>query len=335
MTILEHVSLSELTTLRVGGLARYVLVCTSRADIEEAVRFCELHALPFTVLGGGSNVLANDSGFSGAVLRIDIQGCNYTEEGEHILVTAGAGVAWESLVEAVTTRALWGIENLAGIPGTVGAAPVQNIGAYGTELKNIFSNATVYDAKTHVWSVYTVTDCAFSYRDSVFKHNRSLIIAEVTFSFTKEGSPQLGYSDLRTLERDGKDTSTSHNIAAHVREIRSHKFPNLDDVGTAGSFFKNPILSSEDFLELCNRFGSIPSFPVAAGVKIPLAFILDHILHLRGYQKGKVSLYGNQPLVLVVETGATAREVDEFAKEIEKKVFDATHIRVEREVQKI
>lgn len=335
MTIQENVALYKLTTLKVGGLARYVLTCSTKAEVEEAITFCEAHTLPFVVLGSGSNVLAHDSGFAGAVLRIDIQGITYEEDTERVLVTAGAGVAWESLVDAVTGKGLWGIENLAGIPGTVGAAPVQNIGAYGAELKSMFVEATVYNAKTHTWSTYASADCAFSYRDSIFKHNRDLIISAVTFSFTKQGSPQLGYSDLRSLERDGKDIETPRSIAEHVREIRSHKFPNLEEVGTAGSFFKNPIVSSDTFLELCNAFGSLPSFPVEAGVKIPLAYILDHILHLRGYKNGPVSLYGNQPLVLVAEHGATANAVDEFAIEIEEKVFDATHIRIEREVQKI
>lgn len=335
MGIREHVSLAELTTLRVGGLARYVLECSSRADVEEAIQFCNERGLSFAVLGGGSNVLASDNGYTGALLHMQIQGISYREEGGLVHVSAGAGVAWEAVVNDVVERGLWGLENLAGIPGTVGAAPVQNIGAYGVELQSVFESATVYDAHTHTWSVLDKEACAFAYRDSVFKHSRTRIIAEVTLVLKKRGSPCLGYSDLRALSHAGVVMDTPVSIVEAIRDIRSHKFPDLAQVGTAGSFFKNPIVTPEAFLVLCQRFGSLPSFPVKNGVKIPLAYILDHILHLRGYVRGNISLYGNQPLVLVAERGATAHDIDVFADDIADRVHRATGMSIEREVQRI
>ncbi len=333
MVVREHVALSELTTLKVGGLARFVCTGESLEDVEKAVALAQTQNLPFTVLGEGSNVLARDQNYEGVVLLMHMQGTSYTDEGDQVLVTAGAGVSWDGLVSEAVERELWGLENLAGIPGTVGAAPVQNIGAYGAELQTLFVSANVFDAHTKTWSSFDRNDCQFAYRDSIFKRNRSLVIEEVTLKLSNVGAPQLGYSDLRTLVQEGKTLDTPCTIVENVRQVRSHKFPDLVQHGTAGSFFKNPIIEPELFASLCSQYGAMPSYPAVGGIKIPLAFILDHILGLRGHREGKVSLFGNQPLVLVADRGATAADIDAFANAIAKKVFEATGIVIEREVQ--
>ena len=333
MIVREHVPLRELTTFKVGGLARFVCECTSSLDIEEAIALAGKHQIPFTVLGEGSNVLARDHGYEGVVLLIQIPSTSYSDQGEEVLVTAGAGVAWDTLVSEVVERGLWGLENLAGIPGTAGAAPVQNIGAYGAELQSLFVSASVYDAHAQTWTSYEREACQFAYRDSIFKHNRALVIGEVTLRLSRVGAPQLGYSDLRTLAQEGVILDTPSVIAENVRNVRSHKFPDLKLYGTAGSFFKNPIVTPEAFRELCAHSGAIPSFPARNGIKIPLAFILDKVLGLKGFRNGPVSLFGNQPLVLVADSGATAADIDTFANAIAQKVLDATGISIEREVQ--
>lgn len=333
MNLCEHIPLSTLTTFKVGGLARYVAVCESETDVEEAVAFAKENGLPFRVVGEGSNILASDDGFAGVLLQMRIQGLTYEEDKEGTTVTAGAGVPWDEFVDDVVARGLWGIENLAGIPGTVGAAPVQNIGAYGGEIRSVFLRARVLDAQTGAINVYTLDDCAFTYRDSVFKHNRSLVILSVTFSLSHKGSPRLGYGDLAEQVRLGFSMNTPQEIAVRVRAVRATKFPDLRTHGTAGSFFKNPILTPLQFSELSARYGAIPSYPADPGIKIPLAFILDKLLGLNGYREGHVSHFGTQPLVIVAESGATQKEIDAFACAIEKKVFDTFNIKIEREVQ--
>lgn len=333
MQIEENVSLATLTTLKVGGLARYVCTVASVEEVSEAVVFAKTHGLPFRVIGGGSNVLASDAGYPGVLIRMNIQGIEYEKAPSQVLVHVGAGVGWDELVSAVAERDIWGLENLAGIPGTVGAAPVQNIGAYGAEISSTFVAAQVLDSATMEVTMYYKEDCGFGYRDSVFKHNKNLIICSVTYGLSRVAKPQLGYSDVAQLVRDGVDMSTPRLIAAAVREVRAKKFPDMRLQGTAGSFFKNPIVTPDTFAALSNTYGAIPSFSAVGGIKIPLAFILDRILNLKGYARGRVSLFGNQPLVIVVDMGATAHEVDMFAQEIERKVFDTTNIVIEREVQ--
>lgn len=333
MTIRTQVPLRELTTLKVGGNAAYVCECESIADVAAAVALAREQNLPLRVLGEGSNVLARDEGYPGVILRMAIPGITYREEFEGTYVTAGAGVCWDDLVRDVAARGLWGMENLAGIPGTVGAAPVQNIGAYGAEIAPLFVSASVYNMDDGEVHVYRAEDCAFGYRDSIFKHERNLLICSVTFILSPTPAPRLGYSDVAQLVSDGADMSTPQTIGENIRQVRARKFPDLRTHGTAGSFFKNPILTHEQFSALNERYGALPSFAAANGVKVPLAFILDRVLHLKGYAKGNVSLFGNQPLVLVVEQGATAHEVDVFAREIEEKVFAETKISIEREVQ--
>ncbi len=333
MSIRENVPLRDLTTLRAGGAARYVIECNDEASVREALAFAQEKHLPFAVLGQGSNVLASDSGYEGVVLRMQIQGIVSEEEGDLVTLVAGSGVSWDALVTEAAQLGLWGIENLAGIPGTVGAAPVQNIGAYGAEIKETVAWVEVLNSKTGNIERIQNADCGFGYRDSRFKHEPWLVILRVAFTLSKTASPRIGYSDLAACKERGEDLSSPAAIGEAVRKVRSKKFPDLSVSGTAGSFFKNPIVSSEKHAELAKRYGAVPSFPVEGGVKIPLAFILDRVLGLKGFAEGNVSLFGNQPLVLVAEENATAEEIDLFATAIANKVHEETGIKIEREVR--
>lgn len=333
MELREYVPMSELTTFKVGGPARYVALCDTEQDVQEACAFAQDHGLPMVVIGEGSNVLPKDSGFTGLVVRPRIMGIAYSFEQGDVRVTAGAGVLWDDLVDDTVSRGLWGFENLAGIPGTVGATPVQNVGAYGAEIVQTFESARVFNALSKEITVVNARDAQFGYRDSIFKHRPELIILEVTYLLASRGVPKIGYADLSRLAESGVVLDTPLQIAQAVREVRSHKFPDLRVFGTAGSFFKNPLLTRVQFEELSRAYGAVPSFPAGAYVKVPLAFILDRVLGLRGYKEGHVSLFGNQPLVVVAEHGATAHDVDVFAKKIADRVEEKTGIIIEREVR--
>lgn len=333
MRYTEHVPLSDVTTLRIGGDARYLYTCASVHDVYDALSFAKEQNLPWRVLGGGSNILAPDEGFVGVVLHMTGQDITWIEGEEGTSVTASAGVAWDTLVQESVEQGLWGLENLAGIPGTVGAAPVQNIGAYGVEVQEVITAVEVLDTHTNEVQIWTPEQCSFEYRESVFKHNPHLIILSVSFALSEEPMPRLSYKDIAARVEAGEVLDTSVAVARVVREIRAAKFPDLAIVGTAGSFFKNPVITYEQYAALAVTYPELPSFPVHGGVKIPLAFVLDKVLGLRGYQAGSVALFEKQPLVLIAYEGATAQEIDVFANDIAQRVYDATHIMIEREVR--
>ncbi|MES2668676.1 MAG: UDP-N-acetylmuramate dehydrogenase [Patescibacteria group bacterium] len=333
MTVREHVSLASLTTLRVGGLARFAIDCASEQDVLDAIAFANERGLPLAVLGEGSNVLADDRGYAGVLLLMRIQGIESSEEETSVIVTAGAGVAWDDLVDHAARGQLWGLENLAGIPGTVGASPVQNIGAYGAEAKDTLVSVRVLDLSTQEIRALTNEDCAFGYRDSRFKRKGGFIILSVSFRLARTGAPALRYKDLAVYSEEHGAPRTPAEVGAMVRAIRAKKFPDLREHGTAGSFFKNPTISTEAFEALRRKDERLPGFPNENGVKVPLAFVLDKLLGLRGFTEGNVSLFQEQPLVLVTRDGATSSEVDSFAKRIEARVLEATGISIEREVR--
>lgn len=335
MIIREQVPLSSLTTMRVGGPARFVAQCENEADIQEAIAFAHERAIPFMVLGGGSNLLASDSGYEGVVIQMRMEGIRIEDEGETVLLIADAGTSWDAFVREAAAQGLWGIENLAGIPGTVGAAPVQNIGAYGMEVAQTLAYVDVLDTKTSEVTRIANEDCGFEYRESRFKHDPTLVILRVAFRLARLGKPQTSYADLERYMADGHELATPLEIGDAVRAIRAKKFPDLSTHGTAGSFFKNPVISSAEYEVLKEQYPDMPTYTAYNGIKIPLAFVLDRILGLRGHREGNVHLFENQPLVLVAGEGATAKEIHAFANSIVKKVFDATRIKIEREVRSV
>ncbi len=334
----EKIELQSLTTLRVGGPAQFVHTIESEGELREALAFARERSLPVYALGEGSNVLAPDEGYEGVLLRICIPGLSVEEGVDAVTLIAGAGFSWDALVHEAATRGLWGIENLAGIPGFVGAAPVQNIGAYGADISQVLSFVEAYDTETDSVRRMTREECKLGYRDSRFKHEPNLIILRVALTLSRTGTPQIGYSDLARLAAQGEVLDSPERIGEAVRRVRADKFPDRTEFGTAGSFFKNPIVSEEVYAELSKRYGGetgVPRFPAVGGVKIPLAFVLDKVLGLRGHREGNIWLFGKQPLVLVADFGATASEIDAFANDVAKRVFEATGIQIEREVRTI
>jgi len=328
----ERQSLAPYTTLQVGGEAAHFARCTSEAEIQAALAFANKHSLSVAVLGGGSNTLVGDAGFTGLVLKIDLGGASFAREGEQELVVVGAGVEWDSLVQEAGERSLWGIENLAGIPGSVGGAVVQNIGAYGAELSQTFMWADVLSIQSGRITRIERDQAQFAYRTSIFKTNHDGIVVRAALRLSRAGVPNLTYPDLAKAAARGEALDTPSAIATVVRSIRSAKFP--PNGRTAGSFFKNPIVAKSVGESLHRTFPEMPLHTVdETHVKISLAWLLDHALNLKGYTKGRVHLHETQPLVLVAEAGATAHEVTALADEVIKRVHDLIGITIEREVE--
>lgn len=335
MIVKEHVPLSSLTTFKTGGAARYVITA-STTELADAVSFAREKGLPWRVLGEGSNVLASDAGYEGVIIRITSSQVTFSDTDEGVLAICDAGVSWDSFVSLAAAQGLWGVENLAGIPGTVGAAPIQNIGAYGSEVKDTILWVEVFDPERSEVRRMSADECVFSYRDSAFKKEPYLVVIRVAFLLSRTQGPLLSYKDLQDAVARGEVLKTPTDIALCVRRIRAGKFPDLTLYGTAGSFFKNPILTEEKANTLRAAYPELPVFAYTDGfVKIPLAWILDKALSLKGFSVGKARAFEQQPLVLVAEQGATTNDVNVCADAIAARVYDATDIFIEREVQSL
>lgn len=338
LTIKHNVPLAPLTTFRVGGEAEWFVVVETEEELVEAASESRCLSLPLTVLGDGSNVLVSDEGVEGFVIKNEISGIEYKEEGDEILVTAGAGVVWDELVMETVEQELWGMENLSAIPGTTGATPIQNVGAYGVEVSELIDSVRVYDSEKDTWQTFSKQQCEFSYRNSIFKKKagKNLIVTAVTFRLTKKANPKLHYKDLENYFTDKKNAPTLKEIRDAVIEIRARKFPDLNEVGTAGSFFKNPVVDAAKSEALCRQYPDLPVFPETTGrVKISLGYVLDQVCGLRGYREGNVGLFDKQALVLVNYGGATASEIEDFAQKISKIVFAKTKIKIDWEPKKL
>lgn len=333
----ENLSLASLTTLKTGGAARYCIAVSTTDELKKAVNFAQQKALPFFVVGGGSNLLASDDGYTGVIILMNIKGRTYLKLTDNdVEATFGAGEILDEIIDDTVTLGYWGLENLSHIPGTVGATPIQNVGAYGVEVSELIKNVDVYDTETQLFRQLSARDCLFMYRDSVFKTTaaKKYIITAVTFRLSKTAMPRLSYASLQSAFITEIVTQTE--IRTKIISIRSTKFPDWHTVGTAGSFFKNPIISTEHAQQLVEEYPGLPTYEAGEGrVKVLLGYVLDKVCGLRGYQNGQVSLSFAQALVLVAETGATTSDIELFARQVCTIVFQKTNITIENEVTKI
>ncbi len=333
IAIEQNIPLAPRTTIQAGGTATHFVSVHSQEELREAYCFAKREDLQVRILGGGSNVVVDDRGVKALVIHPLFTNITINEEKGCVTVTAGAGVVLDQLVEYVVEKKLWGLENLSGIPGSVGGVPIQNVGAYGVEAKDIIREVSVYDPLLDTYRVLQNTDCEFSYRNSIFKHTKGshLVVTDVTFTLTKNPTPNIAYKDL-ALAFENTETPTLEEIRTAVLSIRAGKFPDWKIIGTAGSFFKNPFISKADYEQLTLIYPDLPGYFVNDSVKIPLGWILDKVLDLKGYRVGNVGLYEKQALVVVNYGRATSEEIISFGDSIIQKIFDATSIRVEREV---
>lgn len=322
--------------MKVGGNARFFISVKNEAELLGAYNFAKERQLPIFVLGGGSNVVISDSGFDGLVIKNEIVGAEFEELSEKTRVKAGAGINWDELVALSVDKGLWGIENLSFIPGTVGAAPVQNIGAYGVEIKDTIRFVRALDIETGEFRHFTAEECDFAYRDSVFKKTRNFIITSVELSLSKSGTPNLSYKDLQKAVGEGNlnsDELTPEMVREMVISIRKKKLPDPEVIPTAGSFFKNPEVALERYEELLKKFPGMPGFNSGSVVKIPLAWIIENVTKLKGYKHGGAMVYERHALVLVNADNGRASDIYELAQLIHREVFHLTGIEIESEVQ--
>lgn len=337
LQIREQVSLQEYTTLHVGGPADYFVEVNTIEELQEALQFAKQTAAPPLCIGSGSNLLVSDIGYRGLVIKNSLRGRIYHNlDNKYLQLAVGAGEIFDEVVLETVEKGYWGLENLSAIPGTVGATPVQNVGAYGVEVSTLISEVIAVDIETGTERTFSKADCAFGYRQSFFKteEGRRWIITQVVFRLCKKPRPRLEYVDLSTLA--GSAELTQQNIRSHVQQVRSKKFPDWLQVGTAGSFFKNPIVANEAFIALKERYPDLPGYPVNATVtKVSLGWILDHVCDLRGYCQNGVCLYENQALVLVNQSAETSSAIETFAQFVADQVFKKTNIVIEREVRSI
>ncbi|HVM59103.1 MAG TPA: UDP-N-acetylmuramate dehydrogenase [Candidatus Paceibacterota bacterium] len=336
MTIREGAPLAPLTTFRIGGPADVYLEAENEADVRAACEESARRALPLAILGGGSNVLIPDDGVRAVVVRFLPAGITFAARGSGMLATAEAGASWDALVAHAVERGLWGVENLSGIPGTVGGAVVQNVGAYGAVLSDALVSAEAFDTRAGTLRTFAKEECAFGYRTSLFKREPGrYLLMRATFALAREPRPNLSYRDLAERFSDAPDPALAQ-VRAAVLAIRAGKFPDLSRYGTAGSFFLNPVLPERGAQALAARFPGMPLFPMPeGGTKVPIAWLLDHrhgVMDVRDARSGKAFVWPAQPLVLATEAGATFADVDALANEIASRVHDATGIALTREV---
>lgn len=334
-SIKENVTLAPYTTFGIGGPAEHFVAVTSEAELLMVVT--EAKGAEITVLGGGSNVLVNDTGVKGLVIKNEIKGITSVMQGDQVLVTAGAGEDWDKLVSHTVSEGWWGLENLSAIPGSVGATPIQNVGAYGVEVANFIESVRVFDLTTGTFKELSNDKCSFGYRDSFFKTDlgRKMIVTSVTYRLSLIPVPKLHYKDLASRFGDATNVSQAE-IRDAVITIRASKFPDWKKIGTAGSFFKNPIISKDQFDLLITRYPDLPGYPEIDGrIKVSLGWILDNVCGLKGKREGNVGLYEKQALVLVNFGGATAEEIKNFAAKIRDEVLQKTQIEIEMEVREI
>jgi UDP-N-acetylmuramate dehydrogenase len=335
MEIQEQVPLAEHTTLHLGGSARFFVSVTDVGELRDALEYAKEHHLPIFILGGGSNVLFTDSGWDGLVIHMNISGTEYEEDSKgDARVTAGAGVIWDDLVEETVAQGLWGMENLSRVPGTVGAAPIQNIGCYGIEVAEIIDWVEALDTEDNHLHIFSVEDCKFGYRDSTFKHGagKNLIVTRVAFRLSTYPQPRLDYKDVREYF-EGRTDPTVSEVRDAITEIRTNKLPNITEIGCAGSFFKNPIITKTHLQELETWMDApVPAYEIDENkVKVPLAWILER-LEWKGKREAHMGCWDKQPLILVHYGGGSAGELILFAQKIMQDVKERTAIKIVPEI---
>jgi UDP-N-acetylmuramate dehydrogenase len=326
----ENVSLAPYTTLRIGGPARFFIEAPDEEILQDAVHFAREKNLPLFVLGGGSNLLVADAGFAGLVVRIGITGVEWEKGRDRTIVRAGAGEEWDCLVALCVERDLAGIECLSGIPGSIGGTPVQNVGAYGQEISEVLVSLRAYDRRTDSIVELSREQCEFKYRSSLFNRTAKdrYIVLQVAYSLVNHGAASIRYSDVQREFEGTSSTPTLAEVRAAVRRIRARKAMLLvegdPDCRSAGSFFKNPILTEEQFAHLQSLTGpGLPRHPAPSGkVKTAAAWLIEQAGFSKGYSRGAAGLSTKHTLALVNKGGATAEDVLRLARQIRSRVFD-------------
>ncbi len=317
MQVLEQVPLAPMTTLNVGGPARYFVTATSAAEVQQAVDWANSRRLPLFVLGGGSNLVVADRGFPGLVIKIAIGGVERLSENGKQVFEAGAGVEWDALVAQAVAANCAGLECMSGIPGSVGGTPVQNVGAYGQEVSQTIAEVQVLDLRDGQLRSLCNQACCFEYRGSVFNRSERgrFIILKVSYALEPGGGPTIAYRDLQAHFSGAKHPPGLSDVRQAVRNIRLSKAMLIvegdEDSRSAGSFFKNPVLSPADYERVADLAGgTLPSYPAPGEAhKIPAAWLVENAGFHKGYTRGRAGISRKHALAIVNRGGASAAEI--------------------------
>lgn len=333
MKVYNDISLKAYNTFGIEARAHCLVVCETLADARDIAK--PIADGRHLVLGGGSNMLFT-SDFNGVIVRPDIKGMEIIEEtADEVTVRVGAGVVWDDFVAQTVQRNWYGIENLSGIPGTVGASPVQNVGAYGMEAAQTISRVQGYFIGSAEPFVLSAEECHFAYRSSVFKTDprfqNNVIVTAVDFKLRKNGSLNLSYGPIQQMVK----TPSLAAVRQAVIEVRNSKLPDYKVTGNAGSFFKNPEVDAALAHQISLKYPSMPQYPLADDrVKIPAAWLIEQA-GWKGKSLGKAAVHANQALVLINLGGATGNDILALAEQIQKSISNMFGISLSMEVCKI
>ena len=336
VTVQENVSVGKYNTFGIDQKADYLAEIKSREELQELLLDNKFRPLPKLILGGGSNILFSKD-YNGLVVINKILGVKKVEENQDFVwLKVGSGVVWQDLVEYCVTKNYGGIENLSLIPGTVGASPVQNIGAYGVEAKETIQKVEIVWIETGKVEILTNQQCKFAYRDSIFKHELKnlVVIISVTFKLKKNpDSFNLEYGDIqKTLAEMQITTPSVESISKAVIHIRQSKLPDPTITPNAGSFFKNPEIDAQKFMELQKLFPNIKGFSLSNGkFKVPAGWLIESC-GLKGFRNGNVGIHPKQALVIVNYGGGNGKEILDLAKKVQLEVEKKFGILLEMEV---
>ncbi|MDD8017316.1 MAG: UDP-N-acetylmuramate dehydrogenase [Bacteroidota bacterium] len=349
LKILENIILARYTTLNLGGAAKYFCTCSTVDELKEALQFARSKKIRSHILGGGSNTIFADDGFNGLIIKIDLKGVSFVEDGNDIHVTAKAGEEWDHFVKQNVEQGFAGVECLSGIPGSVGASPIQNVGAYGQEVKETIEQVKVLDRTTLQEKVLQNGDCGFSYRQSIFKTDdaNKFIIVEAIFRLKKNGRPTIHYPEVKknieasiplsTLGDGRESLEAVRNIVLGLRKKKSMAIDPSDvNTRSAGSFFLNPIVDEKQLAKIIHQWEAngdgtpIPTFASESKIKIPAAWLIEKSGFKKGYSKNGVGISENHTLALVNRSGTT-KALLALAKDIQDGVGKQFGIRLAME----
>ena len=331
MIFLENISLRKFNTFGIDANARKLCKISSKDDIHKLRKNNEFTNNKYLILGGGSNIMLTKN-FDGLIVKNEIIGKIKTHEDEkNTIIKVGAGENWHEFVLWTIKEGLSGVENLALIPGNIGAAPMQNIGAYGVEVKDCISNVWAVNIETGEELIFSNKECNFTYRDSIFKNDlkNKTIITHVSFILNKTPNHNISYGDIKN---EIKGEVTTEKICNAVIRIRKRKLPDPNEIGNSGSFFKNPIITLDHFSKLKKSFPNIVGYKVSEKeMKVAAGWMIDKC-GWKGYRKGDAGVHKNQALVLVNYGNASGKEILEISKDIQKSVLEKFSINLETEV---
>lgn len=337
MNIRENISLADYSTMRLGGLARYMVDVTNRFEVQEAVQWAESQGVPVIMIGGGSNIVWKDEGFPGLIIVNRIMRFEtFDEDGRNVYITAGGGESWDAVVANTAASGLTGIEALSLIPGTTGATPIQNVGAYGQEIAQTLASVEAYDRQAKTIVNIRADDCGFGYRTSRFKttdRDRFYITAVTVHLMRGLPEPPFYQSVADYLSQHGMNRPTPQNVRDAVIAIRSAKLPDPVTVANNGSFFANPIISEDTLAQIQAKYPELPHWPANNGtVKLPAAWLIEQagFKDLHDTETG-MATWATQPLVFVNEHATSTANLLAFRQKVTDAVYSRFGVTLEQE----